>query len=600
MSAIWGIVDLNNKPVTDDYIKALQDPYKIKNIDGIKDIRRDSMYMAVGLQYVVKEAAMEKYPYINSESRYFVADAIIDNREELLDSFSLSGNLSLQGVDGSILNECIDQDIHRTLDKACGAFVFARYDEEDKVLQIGNDAVGNRSVYYTVKGERLCFSSLMESLIPFLDRVEINEKWLSEYVDNDSLKIVDSASETPCKGIYRLEPGELLTFSREGLKHKAYWEPMKHRKSLGKLSDEDVKELVNKTFKKCVESVIRDGGETGILLSGGLDSNAVAAYAAPYLAKKGKKLYSYTSIPKNETEAIPADRYDVENERVYIEILQKYHDNLEPGYIDTSQIDVMKSNRDFLKVMESPIKSIANIPWLYQAYCDAAKDGCRILLSGQYGNITISYGILDNLFATLKYQGRIIELLIAVNRYSKIYKRSRKDTLLQILADKNKEYSISPSRRFMYDKGALRQIGEAELHQSLMTGVIHRDPTRDRRLIELVMSLPIERFVDVGCDRRLVRSYMSDIIPKEIALDVRHRGRQGVGIGRQVLKSWDIIKEELIRMYSLPGAERYLDTDKLKKSLDELTTKEDQYNFRFTKAIYMGFLCEYMEKMYES
>ena len=59
-------------------------------------------------------------------------------------------------------------------------------------------------------------------------------------------------------------------------------------------------------FRHCVEDVIREGRggkETGILLSGGLDSNAVAAYAAPYLAARGKKLYSFTAVPEEKERA---------------------------------------------------------------------------------------------------------------------------------------------------------------------------------------------------------------------------------------------------------------------------------------------------------
>ena len=110
--------------------------------------------------------------------------------------------------------------------------------------------------------------------------------------------------ETPYAGILRLAPGEIVVFTEEGVHRRDYWDPFAGRRILRGKTEAGYRELVTTVFRHCVEDVIREGRggkETGILLSGGLDSNAVAAYAAPYLAARGKKLYCFTAVPDRKS-----------------------------------------------------------------------------------------------------------------------------------------------------------------------------------------------------------------------------------------------------------------------------------------------------------
>ena len=78
--------------------------------------------------------------------------------------------------------------------------------------------------------------------------------------------------------------------------------------------------------------------------------------------------------------------------------------------------------------------------------------------------------------------------------------------------------------------------------------MVPRDPTRDKRLIALVLSLPVEQFTHAGQERRLVRQYLQGKIPEEILADEFHKGRQGVGSGELLTAQWEQI------CGGLPGA----------------------------------------------
>jgi len=596
MSAIWGIVDFKGNEINTYDKKRMSESYSACRIDKIQDINRADFYMASGIQYITVEATQEQFPYTYIDNKVMVADAIIDNRKEIISEFTLKNELSLKGVDGSILYEITAKSIMQALDRLCGAFVFAEYEEKEKKIYIANDAVGNRSIYYLYNNGRFVFSSLLKPLVPYLDKIEVEEEWLKQFIDNEDLLIVNSPSLTPYKNIYRLEPGEMLEVTEKGIQHNRYWNPYKKNKKLKFKTDDEYKTIVIDTFKKCVESVIREPGETGLLLSGGLDSNAVAAFAAPYLKKKGKKLISYTSVPNDKIEPIPKKEYYVSNERIYVEKLKQYHDNLEPHFIDVSKIDIVPEFENVSKEIETPIKTVVNAPWIHNAFRQAKTDGCNILLGGQYGNITISYGMINNLFASLKHSGRLISLVKAVSTYGKAFKVNRKRVMRNALKEK-KVYSIKQSRIFMYDKKALRQVGESELHESLISGVIFRDPTRDRRLIELVISLPIEQFVNPYTDRRLVREYMKDVIPYEIVSERFHKGSQGDAGYDTIRTKWTEIKEGLKAKYNSNMGKKFLSNKNLCDWVDHIDEKDTINEFDMIKAIYLGSLCEYLEEM---
>lgn len=598
MSAIWGVIDLNKKCLTEGEVRYMEEVYRSKKIDRIDTFFQFHFYLGCGIQYVTEEAAREQFPYMDGKSRFLVADVILDNRAELQKKYICAGKRSKDGVDGSILFDAVSENMERALDEMLGAYAFALYDEKADKLQLVSDAVGNRSVYYRVEEGKVYFSSLLEPILMFCKKKEINEEWYHNFFDQDNLRVVAEARLTPYQGIYRVEPGEIVTITPAGVERRAYWDPFKNRKTGKESSDEAYRNKVLSVFGACVEDVIRKGKETAILLSGGLDSNAVAAFAAPKLKTEGRKLYSYTSVPDGEKKRIPQNAYYVEDESEYIEELEKYHTNLEPAYIDSSKGDFWEENRKIRDILEIPFKTVLNMPWIYRAYKQAAQAGCGIMLSGQYGNITISYGDFRCLFVTLLRKGKVFRLIKEVNAYSKCYKKSRKWIYKDLLKAK-REDDFAHYSRYMYDKVALRQMGETELKFSLETGIIPRDPTRDKRLIELVLSLPQEQFVKNGTERRLVREYMKELIPEKIVSDRFHRGRQGVGSERLMRAQWQEIVPILHKILEVPGMETFFDLKAAKEKLatvDSAETGKDEYEM--VKPVYLGLTCEYLEKMY--
>ena len=608
MSAIWGILDLKGNAVSSGDCSKMEAPFLKKKIDAVQSHCQGSCCLSCGLQYVSEEARQECYPY-RRDGCCMVADAILDNRSALQADFQMVSPLSRQGIDGSILFDCLQQDLPRALDEMLGAYVFALYSENTKTLTLANDVTGTRSVYYMTEGSRFYFSSLLEPLLEF-KKPRRNDAWFFHFFAEDGLRFVNEARQTPYEGIFRLEPGELLTFSPEGLFRKSYWDPFSRRKELKLPDHEAYAQCVRQVFGSAVTDLIRGDRDVASLLSGGLDSNAVAAFAAPWLQKLGKKLCSFTSVPDVDHPRPIERSYYVSDERSYVQLLQKRHPNLDPEWIGCNHFDYLEGSKKASEILEIPYKTIPNMLWMQEAYARSARKGCSTLLTGQYGNITISVGNFENLFETLLKDFRLLELDRQARAYGKIYHKGRKWTYRTLLESFRPQSSVNCAREdlnprfygrdrqqlrefegrkhrfssamcylrpYMYDKVALRQVGETELKLSLETGVIPRDPTRDKRLIELVMSLPLEELCWDGVDRKLVRQDMEDLIPPEILKDVFHRGQQGVGANDLLTERWPQIREELRKELKTGHADDFLNIPYLLDRLDdpELPLQED-------------------------
>lgn len=627
MSAIWGMIDFEQKEIKKEDCRQIENYYEAKNIEKIQSYHDGSFYLGCALQYVNREAEKECYPY-HTDDFYMVADAVVDNRKELQQKFSMELPLSKEGVDGSILFECLQQNLDQALDDMLGAYVFATYEKKEKKLMLANDALGNRSVYYMIQEDRFYFSTMMEPLLYFVKEKKQNDSWFFNFYIENSLRFVGECRQTPYENIFRLEPGELLTYSKGQLKRKAYWQPLKRIKTR-KLSQQECTKLVQTVFQEAVERVLRDGDPAAILLSGGLDSNAVAAFAAPKLKSYDQNLYSFTSVPDAEHPVEITRDYYVSDEREYVELLKKRHSNLVTEWVGCNTYQVWDYSQKVQKILEIPYKSIPNLPWLYDSYARAREKGCRVLLTGQYGNITVSFGGFECLFSTLIQQGRFMELYRQICIYAKKYNRRRRwvfKTLLGLIYEsdskiyqskdvnpmlakgKTKEIKKLRSkhkflgealpyiRPYMYDRIALRQVGETELKLSMETGVIPRDPTRDKRFIELMLSLPVECFVCDGVERRLVRECLKDYIPKEITENIAHRGSQGVGLSQAIKEQWPLLKEKLKQEYRSGHGDKFLNLPYLLERIEEADVQEKEEEL--VRMVYCGLCSEYIGRSY--
>lgn len=78
------------------------------------------------------------------------------------------------------------------------AFVWCNQDTN--TIEIAADAVGNRLVYYTKRGDVVYFSSLLEPLRLIAPDVELNDRWMLDFLSMDYLSMISETEENPDTG----------------------------------------------------------------------------------------------------------------------------------------------------------------------------------------------------------------------------------------------------------------------------------------------------------------------------------------------------------------------------------------------------------------
>ena len=97
----------------------------------------------------------------------------------------------------------------------------------------------------------------------------------------------------------------------------------------------------------------------------------------------------------------------------------KFYGNIESTYLDLNGKTPWELIEEEAKVLEIPFKSIQNCLWLTQGMEQAYHKGARLMLTGSYGNTSVSFSDLDVYMNTLFRKHRYIRLLKEVQAFAK-------------------------------------------------------------------------------------------------------------------------------------------------------------------------------------
>lgn len=642
MSAIWGIIDLENREIDKGIFEKMKSPYKECMIDTFSEINRRYAFMGCGIQYFTKEDELTVVPvYEEKEHLLFTADVYLDNREEILLKLNIKKQEWDKHADTELILESYKAWGEECLNYLEGSYAFVIYNDEKNEVICVADPTSSRCLYYYKNESRFYFSTLIKPILEAVeDKISYNERWLVDFLAMESLATTTECVETPYKGIYKLEPGQCIIINQHHSKKIQYFNPLKGIKKLKLDSDEEYKKAFREVFISSVKECLRSREKTGILLSGGLDSTSIACLAAKQLEEHNQMLYSYTSVPE-EGYVSDYDPYYIVNEKESVECTKAFTGNMISYYCDMKGKNAWDSIGRLLKILEVPYKAFQNMQWIYTCMMKAREDGCRIMLSGQYGNVTISYGGVDTYLPYLLRTGKAITFWNQLNVLCRKYHTGRKriigDVLRSILPNcivkigqlnnhelkdsyvsrqllrkykvkwhfwkKNinfgRDVSISMKEvhQDMYMKTALSQIGEAETKLSLATGVLMKDPSRSKKIILFALSLPLKQFVRDGRGRRLIREYMKECMPEEILKKTAaSKGLQSADFGWRLEKRKKEIIEHVKKAISEENEIKLFNKNKVLELLEEYTDNTIKLeNYQIRKLLYIIEMYEFIK-----
>ncbi|MGK7925737.1 MAG: asparagine synthase (glutamine-hydrolyzing) [Spirulina sp.] len=197
------------------------------------------------------------------------------NYRELTASLTRLGHKFYTATDTEVLVHAYEEFGDEFLEYLNGMFAFALWDERRKKLTIGRDRMGIKPLYYTLQDDALIFGSELKTILAYphlpraIDLVALNEYLSFEYIPTP---------RTIFQGIYKLPPGHALSYAEGKLKVWQYWDINLSR-------SENIKPKRVKEYERELIGVLKDAVRkemvsdvpVGVLLSGGLDSSAIAA-----------------------------------------------------------------------------------------------------------------------------------------------------------------------------------------------------------------------------------------------------------------------------------------------------------------------------------
>lgn len=165
-----------------------------------------------------------------------------------------------------------------------GIFAFGIWDQTRQSLFLARDRLGVKPLFYAERGKSIIFGSELKALLA-------NPKVKPE-IEADGLAeiFVIGPARTPGHGVFRgvneLKPGHSATYTKQGLVIKQYWALESHEHADDfKATVRTVRELLEDAAKRQLVSDV----PLCTLLSGGLDSSTLSAFAAMSYRKDGKE-----------------------------------------------------------------------------------------------------------------------------------------------------------------------------------------------------------------------------------------------------------------------------------------------------------------------
>jgi asparagine synthase (glutamine-hydrolysing) len=559
------------------------------------------------------EDAFERQP-VRGARGLVVSAARLDNRAALLEALSVSPSEAPEAhrlSDGHLISLAFDRWGEEVCSHLQGDWSLAAWDARERRLLLARDACGSATLYYYEGKGFIAFASSLKALLTLPGVAK----------EPDPLRLAQvlvswqhDAQLTAYKGFRRLEWAHAMSLGPDGQPRSwRHWSPQ-GRDLLIYRSDAEYEEAFMEHYTRAVQSCLRTQRPVAAELSGGRDSGSVVSLAAPLLAGEGRSLTAYTSVPCLPPDGAPEQRLGNEWELAQATAAMAGA-NVKHVAIDAANCGVIGGIEYLLDTHDGPSHGASNQFWLKGINDAVSQSGAGALLTGKFGNATVSWSgngsalraLLQgnpsiawqlllhgepNPWLTLKRQ-LLKPLLTPAVRAIRRLKSSRNawqaysalNTQMASGLDLNGRmraagydptFTFSPLedtrlRIFSPVSGIGFGIGAEQAARHSFSSL---DPTANLSLVEFLLRVPDDQFRRKGQSSWLMRRAFRTRLPGPV-LDGRHKGLQAADVGHRILRELPAFREILSSLDSLPEARAFLDMPLLHRCLDDLVAKVD-------------------------
>ncbi|MFY8092435.1 MAG: asparagine synthetase B family protein [Niveispirillum sp.] len=562
------------------------------------------------LMRFLPEDRFDRQPLAGQGGRlHLVADCRIDNREELGRALGLDASEQAIMCDAAFILAALARWGEGALDRLCGDFAFAAWDSDARTLLLARDPVGNRPLHYHVGQGWFAFASMPKGLLALPDVP----------TGPDPARLLTWQMLLPLQGpnsfytgVSRLDIGHLAIVTADGqVRDRRYWTPTALPRRRTIWGDDDADGLRD-VLDEAVKAQVRGTGGTALMLSGGLDSAAIASSAAPLLAAAGQRLQAYTNVPASGDQRIWRPGL-LTDEGPMAALMAAHHRNIDHHLVHAYDADLLPLLERMIFLADQPVMNPLSTAWMHEIYLRAARAGAPVVLTGTSGNMGLTYTgehLLIQHAARLRWRSlwRDADLLVSAGIHPSRQLALRAAIrplvplgLLSLWHRVRHGGSVSPSPmlpvqwnnpqaqalfqqtagpRYPFNRLTTwqawhdlimqcRDPGPLNAAANAGYGVDRRDPTSDRRVLAFCLSLSEDRYLRNGRCKDVFRRAFAERIPPEI-LDNRQRGMQTADWKLILLKARSAIQAELVQQARITACTDLIDLDSLKTLADTL------------------------------
>lgn len=556
------------------------------------------------LYQLLPEDVRDRGPARRDDGRWtVVADARLDNRGELAAALGLAPADAATLPDAALILRAVERWEEEAADRLLGDFAFAAWNQESQRLLLVRDYAGARPLYFHRGKGFLAFSSMAKGLhaLPEVPRAP----------DRDSFQrflalVPEDGNRTFFEGIERVPPAHVAVFTRSALRLRRYWDPKPEPLRLR--TSEEYHEALRAELNRAVAVRLR-GADGGVAshLSGGLDSSAVTSTAARLLAPDGR-VAAYTAVPGEGFDGrIDYGRFA--DEGPHAAAVAALYPNIDHVLVRTAGRSPFEALERNAFLYERPMLNLCNGVWIDAILDDAKGRGLRVLLTGQAGNMSFSFNGFERLSGLFR-RGRFVKLArealalrrhgtrlqssaahavgpylpawlwLAINRWQgRSFDMSDYTVLNGAAADKMRAAAaataLDPAYRPRKDAVETRlwvmaRVDPGNYNKGILGGwgIDMRDPSADRRLLELCLSIPLDQYLRNGHIRALARGAFADRLPPVILNETR-KGLQAADWYEGLSNARGDAAEQVSRLAELAPAAGIFDTERMRRLIEE-------------------------------
>jgi asparagine synthase (glutamine-hydrolysing) len=278
MCGICGLLSLDGVPVDPGVVRAMNDTLVHRGPDSAGEFAEESVALAARRLSIIDLEGSDQ-PVGNEDGRVqVVQNGEIYNYRHLRERLERSGHRFRTQGDTEVLVHLYEERGPAFVEDLRGMFAIALWDRLEQRLVLARDRFGIKPLYYRIEDRLLSFASELKALL--------RQPEMSRDIDFDALEAYLAFNSIPApltifREARKLPPGHVLIVERGEARLRRYARP--RPVAAGNERPESEQELAVELRERLRDSVrahLVADVPVGVMLSGGIDSSALAALAA--------------------------------------------------------------------------------------------------------------------------------------------------------------------------------------------------------------------------------------------------------------------------------------------------------------------------------